>query len=95
MKLLSVLYWVLAVPTGALSLVLLLMTVAGRKLSAATPLWLTLVCATVVLAFLVWAHRVLVVHHRPAWACAIVIASWVAFALTMTVNGLLRQTTWN
>lgn len=92
---LKALFWILAAPTGALALILLLMTLGGRRLSAATPLWLALLAAVGVLALLVWAHRVAALQQRPGWACAIVAGSWVLFAVVMTVNGLLRQTTWN
>lgn len=94
-KALTVLFWILAVPTGAFALLVALMTLAGKKLSAATPLWLSLVAAVAVLALLAWAYRVSAVQQRPGWACVITVASWIVFAVTMTVNGILRTTNWN
>ncbi len=95
MKSLTVLFWILAVPTGGIALLVMLMTMAGKKLSSATPLWLSMVAALAVLALLAWAWRLSGVHHQPGWACVITVASWLVFAVTMIVNGLLRQTSWN
>ena len=93
-KIFSMLFWLLATPTGALALFVILMTIAGKKLSAATPLWLALVAGAGVLALLIWAYRLLVLHGRPGLACVITVASWLLFAGVMLVNGLLHQKTW-
>lgn len=89
------LFWILTVPTGALALLLLLMTIAGKPLSAATPAWLALLASAGVFALLVWAWRVATTGGRPGVACWIVVLSWVIFALTMFVNGIARQKLWN
>lgn len=89
------LFWTLAAPTGALAAILLLMTVAGKPLSAATPAWLSLLGSVGVFALLAWAWRVATAGQRPGVACGIVVLSWVLFALAMFVNGIARQKLWN
>jgi len=87
-------FWLLAAPTGALSALLILMSVAGQRLSAATPVWLALLAALGVMALLAWAHQLATKRGRPGVACAIVMLSWVLFAVTMFANGLAHQQTW-
>jgi hypothetical protein len=87
-------FWMLAAPTGALSALLILMSVAGQRLSAATPGWLTLLAAFGVIGLLAWAHQLTTKRRRPGVACAIVMLSWVLFAFTMLANGLAHQQTW-
>jgi hypothetical protein len=87
--------WTLAAPTGALAALLLLMTVAGKPLSAATPAWRALLAAIGVFALPAWAWRVATAGERPGMACGIVVLSWVLFALAMFVNGIARQKLWN
>ena len=87
-------FWMLAAPTGALSALLILMSVTGQRLSAATPVWLSLLAALGVLGLLAWARQLATKRGRPGVACAIVVLSWVLFAFTMTANGLAHQQTW-
>jgi len=87
-------FWMLAAPTGALSALLILMSVAGQRLSAATPVWLALLAALGVMGLLAWAHQLATKRGRPPVACAIVVLSWVSFAVTMLANGLAHQQTW-
>ena len=87
-------FWILALPTGALSVLLILMSIAGQPLSAATPIWLTLLAAFGVIGLLVWAQQLATKRGRRGVACAIVVVSWVLFAFTMLANGLAHQQTW-
>ena len=87
-------FWILAAPTGALSALLLLMSLAGQKLSAATPIWLAVLAALGVMGLLAWAHQLATKRGRPGVACAFVVLSWVLFAVTMIANGLAHQDTW-
>lgn len=89
------LYWILAVPTGLLALLLVGLNLGGRPLSAATPIGLSLLMAVLVLAALAWGYKLGTADGRPGRSVAVVVASWFAFALTMFVNGLLHQKTWN
>ena len=87
-------FWMLAAPTGALSVLLLLMSLGGQRLSAATPVWLALLAAIGVIGLLAWARQLATKRRRPVAACAIVVLSWVLFAVTMIANGLSQQQTW-
>ena len=87
-------FWTLAAPTGALSALLILMSLGGQPLSAATPVWLALLSALGVIGVLVWAHQLATKRARPGIACAMVVLSWVLFAVTMVANGLANQQTW-
>ena len=87
-------FWLLAAPTGVLSALLILMSVAGQRLSAATPVWLALLAALGVIGVLAWAHQLATKRLRPSVACAVVVLSWVLFAVTMVANGLAHQQTW-
>lgn len=88
------LFWVLAAPTGVLAAILLFMSLAGNRLSAATPIWLSLLAAAGVLAMLVWAYRVASSGGRPLLACGLVVLTWFAFMLVMFANGIAQQKTW-
>ena len=87
-------FWILAAPTAGLSALLILMSLAGQPLSAATPVWLALLAALGVIGLLAWAHQLATKRGRPSIACAIVVLSWVLFAVTMVANGLAHQQTW-
>ncbi|WP_299469483.1 hypothetical protein [uncultured Gimesia sp.] len=87
-------FWALAVPTGACSALLILMSLAGQSLSSATPVWLTLLASLGVFALLVWAFRVARKSGRPGAACGMVFLSWVLFAVIMIANGLAHQNGW-
>jgi small neutral amino acid transporter SnatA (MarC family) len=87
-------FWILAAPTAAVSALLILMSVAGQRLSAATPVWLTLAAALGVMGLLAWAHQLATKRGRSGVACAIVVLSWIGFACTMFANGLSQQQTW-
>jgi hypothetical protein len=87
-------FWMLAAPTAFLSALLILMSVAGQPLSAATPVWLALLAAIGVIGLLAWARQLATTRRRPGAACAIVVLSWVLFAVTMIANGLSQQQTW-
>jgi small neutral amino acid transporter SnatA (MarC family) len=87
-------FWMLAAPTGALSALLILMSVSGQRLSAATPVWLALLAAVGVIGVLAWAHQLATKRGRPGVACAMVVLSWVLFAASMVANGLAHQQTW-
>jgi hypothetical protein len=91
---LNYLFWTLAVPTGFIASLVLLLNVAGRKLSAATPLWLSVAMSLLVLALLVWAFRLARGGHAGA-ACLVVLGSCLVFAAAMFVNGISRQQLWN
>ena len=87
-------FWILAAPTGALSALLILMSIAGQQLSAATPVWLAVLAALGVMGLLGWARQLATKRGHPGVACAIVVLSWVLFAVTMIANGLAQQETW-
>ncbi len=89
------LYWVLAVPTGVIACLVVLLTLGGQRLSAATPAWLSLVVGTVVLGLLGWGYRLVKTGGRPGLAVLVVVLSWVVFVGSMVVNGLLHQKIWN
>ena len=87
-------FWILAAPTGALSALLLLMSVTGERLSSVTPIWLTSLAALGVVGLLAFAHQLATKRGRPGFACAVVVTSWLLFAVTMIANGLAHQHTW-
>ena len=87
-------FWMLAAPTAALSALLIFMSLAGQRLSAATPVWLAVLAAVGVMGLLAWARQLATKRGRPGLACAIVVLSWVLFAVTMIANGLAQQETW-
>lgn len=89
------LYWVLAVPTGLLASIVILLTLGGQRLSAATPDWLALVAAGAVLGLLGWGYKLGKSRGRPGLALLVVVLSWVLFGGTMLVNGLMNQKVWN
>lgn len=88
------LFWILAAPTGALATLLIFMSLLGNRLSAATPLWLSLSMAAGVIAMLFWAYRIASSGGRPALACGVVLLSWLVFALVMIGYGIAHQQTW-
>lgn len=88
------LFWILTAPTGALAALLVFMSIAGKRLSAATPIWLTLLASAGLIALLVWAYHVATTSGRPGIACLMVVLSWLLFAVIMIVNGLAHQTVW-
>ena len=88
------LFWLLAVPTTALGVVVLLLTLSGTPLSAATPLWLSALAAAGVLALVLLAWRTQQ-HGRALLACGLIVISWVAFAGAMLVNGIVRTANWH
>jgi hypothetical protein len=90
----KILFWLLAVPTGALAALVVLLNLAGRPLSAATPIWLSVLAALAVLALLAGARR-LAVAGRPGLAGLLVVGSWLLFAVVLIVNGFARQRIWN
>ena len=87
-------FWMLTAPTGAISAFLVLMSLTGSRLSAATPVWLTLLAALGIMALLALAYRLATAGRRPGAACGVVLLSWVLFAVTMFANGLANQQTW-
>lgn len=89
------LYWILAIPTGLIAGLVVLLTLSGQRLSSATPDWLALLAAGVVLALLGWGHHVGTAGGRPGLAALLVVLSWVLFAGSMLINGLLHQKIWN
>lgn len=89
------LYWILAVPTGVIACLVVLLTLGGQRLSAATPAWLSLVVAAVVLVLLSWGYRLVKTGGRPGLAVLVVVLSWVVFVGSRLINGLLHQKTWN
>lgn len=82
-------------PTGLLALLIVGLNLRGRPLSAATPIGLSLHMAVLVLAALGLGYKLGTADGRPGWSVAVVVASWFAFAITLFVNGLLHQKTWN
>lgn len=89
------LYWFLAVPTGLLAAAVIFLTLGGQALSAATPAWLALVAAGVVLGLLGWGYKLATAAGKPGRASLLVVLAWVLFAGAMLVNGLMHQTVWN
>ena len=87
-------FWLLAAPTGALSALLVFMSLIGSRLSTATPIWLTLLTTLGVIGLLAWAYRLATAGRRPGAACGVVLLSWVFFAVTMFANGLAHQQNW-
>lgn len=90
----KILFWLLAVPTVAIAILVLLLPLAGRPLSAATPIWLSALAALAVLAMVAWARR-LAAAGRPGRAGLLVVGSWFLFAIVMIGNGLARLQSWN
>jgi hypothetical protein len=88
-------YWTLAVPTGLLASLVIILTLGGRPLSAATPAWLSLLVAAAVLGILVQSHGLATTGGKPGLAALLVVFSWVLFAGAMILNGLMSQKTWN
>lgn len=88
------LFWILAVPTGALASALILLTVAGQRLSASTPWWLSVSIGFAVLWLLYRAHSFASTGGRPGLAVLLVVASWLMFFVVMLTYGLLHQGTW-
>ena len=59
-------FWMLAAPTAGLSALLILVSVAGQPLSAATPIWLALLAALGVIGLLAWGHQLATKRGRPS-----------------------------
>ena len=91
----NLLYWLLAAPTALLAGLVIVMNLAGRALSQATPIWLSLLMAAVVIGLLVWARTLGTQGGRPGLAVLMVLGSWVLFCGVMLVNGLMHQKVWN
>lgn len=89
------LYWLLAAPTGALAVAVLGLTVTGKRLSSATPDWLSLLASAAVIAMLVWSYRMATSRDRPGAAAFLVVLSWIVFAGSMISHALMTQTLWN
>lgn len=92
---LKYLFWALAVPTIALALLVVVLTLGGRAISAQTPAWLSILAAGSVLALVGWGCRLVVVGQRPGAAIGLTILAWLFFLTTMLVNGLMHQKIWN
>lgn len=91
------LFWVfalLALPTGLLAGLVILLILGGQRMSAPAPDWPALLASAAVLGLLAWAYR-LATGGRPAAASLWVVASWVLFVTVMLINGLMHQTLWN
>ena len=88
-------YWVLAVPTGLLALLVIMLTLGGKQITPVTPDWLSLLTSAAVLGLLVWGFRWATTGARPGLAVVLVVLSWVVFLGVMLVNGLMHQKTWN
>jgi hypothetical protein len=88
------LFWILAAPTAAFASLLFLMSLAGKHLSQATPLWLSLLASGGILALLFFAYRLAMNGGRPGAAIGLVLLAWLLFAVAMVVNGLARQSGW-
>ncbi len=86
-------FWLLAVPTGAIAALVLVLNLLGKQLSAATPLWLSILTSLAVLLLLLVARRL--AAGRPGLACLVVVGSWLFFATVLFANGLARQQVWN
>lgn len=91
---LRILFRLLAVPTAAIALLVVVLNLAGRPLSAATPIGLSIATAAAVLALVAWARR-LAAAGRPGRAALFVVGAWILFAIVMLANGLARQQVWN
>lgn len=89
------LFWLLALPTGLLAALVVFLTISGQRLSSATPDWLALLAAGAVLGLLVSGYRLGTAGGRPFAAALLVVLSWLLFAGTMFVNGLMNQQLWN
>jgi len=88
-------YWLLAVPTGLLASVVILLTISGQRLSSVTPDWLALAASGAVLALLSWGYNLGTSGGRPFVAALLVVLSWILFAGAMLINGLMNQKIWN
>lgn len=88
------LFRLLAVPTAAIAILIVLMNLAGRPLSAATPVGLSIATAAVVLALVAWGRH-LAAAGRPGRAVLLAVGSWALFVIVMLANGLARQQVWN
>ena len=88
------LFWILAVSTGALASALILLTLAGQRLSAGTPWWLSVSTGLAVLWLINKARVLATTSGRPGVAALLVVASWILFLVVMLTNGLLRQRNW-
>lgn len=89
------LYWVLAIPTGLLASLVIILTINGQHLSSTTPDWLALVASSAVLALLAWGYKLGTSGCRPFLAALLVVLSWVLFGGVMLINGLMHQNIWN
>ena len=88
------LFWILAVSTGALARALILLTLAGQRLSAGTPWWLSVSTGLAVLWLINKARVLATTSGRPGVAALLVVASWILVLVVMLTNGLLRQRNW-
>ena len=88
-------YWTLAAPTGFIAALVITLTLSGKALSSATPDWLALLAAAAVLALLAWSYHLATSAGRTGLAILVVIVSWVVFAGTMLIYGLMHQHLWN
>lgn len=88
-------YWLFALPTGALASLVIIMTLSGKALSNGTPNWLSL-CASAVVFGLLWcSYQLIFVKNHPILAIVVVIASWIIFAAIMVGYGLMTMKIWN
>lgn len=89
------LYWFLAVPTGALALLVMGLTLTGQRLSSSTPGWLSFIVSAVVLVLVGWGYTLATKRRRPGVAILLTVLSWVFFVTTMAVYGLMTIKIWN
>lgn len=89
------LYWCLALPTGFLAGLVIVMTLAGQRLGPTTPGWLALAAASAVLGLLVSGFRLATAGGRPGIGVLLVVLSWAVFAGAMIAHGLMTQKLWN
>lgn len=88
------LYWILALPTGLLAGLVIILTLSGQALSSSTPSWLSLCAATIVFAMLWWSYQLIFAKNHPFLAMLTVVASWVIFAMIMTGYALMTMKNW-
>lgn len=88
------LYWLLALPTGLLASLVILLTLSGRALSNSTPSWLSLCSASIVLGMLWWSYQLIFAKNHPFLAMLTVIGSWIVFVVILAGYGLMTTKNW-
>lgn len=94
MKLMRVVYWLLAVPTALLACLVIFKSL-GDQGGGSPPAELAMAAAAAVLGLVGWGWRLAMTGGRPGMAVLLVVMSWVVFAGTMVGYALMTQKVWN